>query len=84
MTPPPSAGWSAKNRATAGGTDPRGFQQWKRAGRIVRKGEKACGFILVPCYGGTKDNPEKTKSFRSCAVFDFSQTDPIGPESVQP
>ncbi len=55
-----------------------GFQQWKKAGRIVRKGEH--GFlILVPSKTNQEQNSEITSAdedvkFFSATVFDISQT----------
>ena len=57
-----------------------GFQQWKKAGRIVRKGEH--GFlILVPSKTNQDQNSEMISDddedvhFFSATVFDISQTD---------
>ncbi|MEW5844124.1 MAG: ArdC family protein [Bacteroidota bacterium] len=57
-----------------------GFQQWKKAGRVVRKGEH--GFlILVPSKQKDKneiDNyiaDDEDIKFYSATVFDISQTD---------
>lgn len=55
-----------------------GFQQWKKAGRIVRKGEH--GFlILVPSKTNQEQNSEiisadEDVKFFSATVFDISQT----------
>jgi hypothetical protein len=57
-----------------------GFQQWKKAGRIVRKGEKSL-LILCPSSRKNKDNPEEDKDsifFIGGNVFDISQTEPLG------
>jgi hypothetical protein len=56
-----------------------GFQQWKKAGRIVRKGEH--GFlILVPCKSKQDENHEMISDdedvhFFTATVFDISQTE---------
>ena len=56
-----------------------GFQQWKKAGRIVRKGEH--GFlILVPSKTNQEQNSEiisddEDVKFFSATVFDISQTE---------
>jgi len=56
-----------------------GYQQWKKAGRIVRKGEH--GFlILVPSKQKVEENSEMISDeedvrFYSATVFDISQTD---------
>ena len=56
-----------------------GFQQWKKAGRIVRKGEH--GFlILVPSKTNQEQNSEMISDdedvkFYSATVFDISQTE---------
>ncbi|MEW6701549.1 MAG: ArdC family protein [Bacteroidota bacterium] len=58
-----------------------GFQQWKKAGRIVRKGEH--GFlILVPSKNNDAENAEMVSDdeyvrFFSATVFDISQTEVI-------
>ncbi len=58
-----------------------GFQQWKKAGRIVRKGEH--GFlILVPSKTNSEENSEMVSDyedvhFYSATVFDISQTEVI-------
>lgn len=59
--------------------DARGFQQWKKAGRQVKKGERAA-HILVPCIGKRKgDDEDRTflYGFKSCPVFGIEQTDVI-------
>jgi antirestriction protein ArdC len=57
-----------------------GFQQWKRLGRAVRKGEKGV-YIWVPLgprsesdRSGDGTAPDERR-FRLVAVFDVSQTD---------
>lgn len=58
-----------------------GFQQWKKAGRIVRKGEH--GFlILVPSKTNQEQNSEMISDeedvhFFTATVFDISQTEAI-------
>jgi hypothetical protein len=55
-----------------------GFQQWKKAGRIVRKGEKALA-IFCPASRKTEEG-ETTDSpsfFFTGNVFDISQTEPL-------
>ena len=58
-----------------------GFQQWKKTGRIVRKGEH--GFlILVPSKTNQEQNSEmifddEDVRFFSATVFDVSQTEVI-------
>jgi hypothetical protein len=58
-----------------------GFQQWKRLGRAVRKGEKG-SYIWVPLTSGTQEADHEgaedaatRQRFRLVAVFDVSQTD---------
>lgn len=54
-----------------------GYNQWKKANRQVKKGERALG-IWIPT--GTKDEskPDETPSgFIFGSVFDITQTDPI-------
>jgi hypothetical protein len=60
-----------------------GFQQWKKAGRIVRKGEKALA-IFCPASRKTKEG-ETTDSpsfFFTGSVFDISQTEPLTPSET--
>lgn len=58
-----------------------GFQQWKKAGRIVRKGEH--GFLIfVPSKAKEENNPEMISDdenvhFFTATVFDISQTEVI-------
>jgi len=57
-----------------------GFQQWKRAGRMVRKGEKGLA-IWVPAMQKGKEgedpNPEDDMYFFGASVFDITQTEPL-------
>lgn len=58
-----------------------GFQQWKKAGRIVRKGEH--GFLIfVPSKAKQGDNSEMISDdenihFFTATMFDISQTEVI-------
>jgi hypothetical protein len=58
-----------------------GFQQWKKAGRIVRKGEH--GFLIfVPSKAKQENNSEMISDeedvhFFTATVFDISQTEVI-------
>lgn len=58
-----------------------GFQQWKKAGRIVRKGEH--GFLIfVPSKTKQENNSEMISDeedvhFFTATVFDISQTEAI-------
>jgi hypothetical protein len=57
-----------------------GGQQWKRAGRIVRKGEHG-SIIWFPTIKGDGDTPEDQEvNFLTGIVFDITQTDPINKE----
>ena len=56
-----------------------GFQQWRKAGRIVRKGEKSL-LILCPATRKNKEQTEEGKEdifFIGGNVFDISQTEPL-------
>ncbi|NDD05517.1 MAG: hypothetical protein EB078_11465 [Proteobacteria bacterium] len=56
-----------------------GFQQWRKAGRIVRKGEKSL-LILCPATRKNADKAEGEKDdifFIGGNVFDISQTEPL-------
>ena len=58
-----------------------GFQQWKKAGRIVRKGEH--GFLIfVPSKSKQENNSEilsdeEDVHFFTATVFDISQTETL-------
>lgn len=54
-----------------------GHNQWKRAGRIVRKGEHACGHIWVPLgkKNGDQETDDDRPRFRLIPVFDITQTE---------
>ena len=60
-----------------------GFQQWKKAGRIVRKGEKALA-IFCPASRKTKEGETTDDSlfFFTGSVFDISQTEPLTPSET--
>ena len=54
-----------------------GFSQWKKAGRMVTKGQKSLARIFVP-MGRKKDpdgGPEGRVNFRSVPMFDITQTE---------
>ena len=61
-----------------------GFQQWKRAGRVVKKGELGI-LIFIPCVKKSDDGVEDEESlWFSCAnVFDISQTQELDRGSTQ-
>lgn len=63
-----------------------GFRQWLKAGRMVRKGEHACGVIWVPLHGKKSAKtpseegenavaPQKPR-FKIIPVFSVDQTEP--------
>lgn len=79
----PSASWSFFNRTImfmCGMTaDARGFRQWKKVGRFVKKGSTAI-YILVPCFGKVKDEEsgdegQVLKYFKAAPVFRYEDTD---------
>jgi antirestriction protein ArdC len=56
-----------------------GFQQWKKAGRQVRKGEKSLA-LWIPIAGkkeSEESGEESRPLFRLASVFDITQTDSI-------
>jgi len=62
-----------------------GFQQWKKAGRIVRKGEKSL-LIFCPATKKPKEGEVSEDSplfFFSGNVFDISQTEPLTSAETQ-
>lgn len=62
-----------------------GFQQWKKAGRVVRKGQH--GFlILVPSKTNSEESSEMVSDdedvrFFSATAFDISQTEVINKQN---
>ena len=78
----PSSRWSFTNRTLmflAGTADARGFRQWKRANRWVKKGAKAI-YILVPCFkkqidDETGDEKEVLRFFKTSPVFMYEDTE---------
>lgn len=78
----PSVKWSLGNQIlmmAAGTTDARGFEQWKKAGRYVRKGAKAI-YILGPCtrrITNEETGEEKTiiSGFKSIPVYRVEDTE---------
>jgi hypothetical protein len=70
-------------------TDVGTFEAWVRAGRVVRRGEKAlCILAPLVCRVPKKDAPDETESklvgFRPHLVFDASQTDALPGERGRP
>lgn len=57
-----------------------GFHDWRKAGRVVRKGAKGAA-ILVPIGTHPDDDGNATPLFSWRYVFDISDTDPITEES---
>lgn len=78
----PMGQWSALNQLScllAGCLDARGYEQWRQVGRFVRKGENAQAHILIPLMRKADDGDDESGralyGFKSCPVFDVSQTD---------
>jgi antirestriction protein ArdC len=78
----PSSSWSFTNRILiflSGTCDARGFRQWKKENRWVKKGSKAI-FILVPCFkkevdDETGEEKEALRFFKSSPVFRCEDTE---------
>ncbi len=77
----PAANWSLLNRTLmcmAGTADARGFRQWQKISRYVKKGAKAF-YILAPCIYKKEDEQGQEKQvltgFRSLPVFCYEDTD---------
>lgn len=51
-----------------------GFGQWKKAGRVIPKGTKACAQIVFFKAGKDKETGEPKRIMRRKAVFAFEQT----------
>lgn len=59
-----------------------GYQQWRRAGRQVRKGEHGAVILVPSVKGGAAADGDETAApadvrFLSATVFDITQTDSI-------
>jgi len=57
-----------------------GFKQWKKAGRTVSKGQRACACIWIPTNKKSEPNEESEESevrFITIPVFDISQTEEL-------
>ena len=78
----PSGQWSLLNRTLmfiSGTNDARGFRQWEKANRFVKKGSKAI-YILVPYLKQSKDQDREDKKavligFIGKAVFKVEDTE---------
>lgn len=77
----PSSSWSFNNRLLmifAGTSDARGFNQWKDAGRSVKKGSKAL-YILGPIMISRENKEGKKESipvaFKGIPVFTLEDTE---------
>jgi hypothetical protein len=61
-----------------------GFRQWLKAGRAVKQGQHAAGYIYVPMMSKSKAGDPETVAdpdelrFRLVPVFDVTQTQEIG------
>jgi len=86
----PAYRWSFSNKVLAyaqtGDLDNRTYNQWKEAGRQVKKGQSA-GFIFTPrTIKKEKDDGSEYYQligFGTAAVFGYNQTEPIDPDSPQ-
>ena len=78
----PSANWSFTNRTLmfiSGTGDARGFRQWKKVNRWVKKGATAI-YILTPCFTkkaeeSDEDEREVISYFKPTPVFRFEDTE---------
>jgi hypothetical protein len=75
----PCSKWSLLNRTLvflSGSMDARGFRQWNRANRFVRKGTKAI-YILVPYFKKNEEdeNNQRLIGFGASPVFRVEDTD---------
>ena len=76
----PSSRWSLLNRTImfiSGTCDARGFKQWQKAGRFVKKGSKAL-YILVPYFKKVENESDQISvitGFGCKAVFRVEDTD---------
>lgn len=69
-------------------TDARGYREWQRAGRQVRKGEHGVRIWVPRRDGGhikrtaAEGEPIARQRFTMTTVFDVAQTDPAAPAQV--
>jgi len=88
----PSSVWSFTNRTLmflSGTGDARGYRQWKKANRWVRKGAKAI-YILVPCIKkevneDSGEEQEFLRYFKPSPVFMYEDTEgePLDYEQIE-
>ena len=88
----PSAAWSLLNRTImflSGTADARGFRQWQKVGRSVKKGCQAF-YILVPVYKKVADDETEDEAkilayFKTAPVFRIEDTHgkPIDQKPIQ-
>ncbi|MFC1488943.1 ArdC-like ssDNA-binding domain-containing protein [Thermodesulfobacteriota bacterium] len=77
----PSTKWSFTNRTLmflSGTGDARGFRQWNKANRWVKKGSRAI-YILVPCFKKeineeTGEEKDVIRFFKTSPVFKYEDT----------
>lgn len=88
----PSSSWSMSNQLLmlmSGTTDARGYRQWGKVYRNVKKGSKAI-YILVPMQKKIKDEKDDGKEkmivvgFRAMPVFRYEDTEGIPLEEYKP
>ena len=65
-----------------------GFNQWRKAGRIVQKGQHSIGSIYVPAKGRkASDNDEEPDAdgtrFFLVPMFDIEQTEEVQEQVLQ-
>jgi len=79
MFPPaniPFSNWSLINRTIcllSGTHDARGFKQWEKVGRSIKKGSKAI-YILTPFFKKDEDENKMLSGFGCCPVFKIEDT----------
>lgn len=66
-----------------------GFQQWRKAGRTVKRGETGLNLWIPKSHGKAEDAPEQAdadgetrQGFVIGTVFDVSQTEELGAQSA--
>ena len=59
-----------------------GYQQWKRAGKQVKRGEH--GYIIWFPVGNKEDDSIEVTKFYTTTVFDIAQTEAISTAAVTP
>jgi antirestriction protein ArdC len=83
----PAHKWTLRNQMlaylTTGCLDARGYKQWRKVGRFVKKGEKA-GYIWMPLFKFfTKDDPETGDKIKGKYLIGFKALSKFGVDATE-